>query len=386
MGHQATPLKMRRASGKSQKPSADRKFPVRLAANSLPAQTRVNPNFSPPPISPHAQGAPPIHLSQEFFRSWIEAHVVPMAVSIDSNGNKRFSKKSPSADIARATLASPQFRQHLRQIRSYAPVRMPVIRSNGEMETLPGGFDAASGIYTDPDGPDWKSDLNPCQAKNILERIIIDFPFVDARSKSVALAAMLTVFGRNGCTFTPDLRRRSLTCNLFVHELRAEDRFFSQPLDTPAMLTIQDQIMSCLWALIQDWNHAGRPAGTGRNASFQRWSDIFGAILEHAGYPSPAGAFDAGVGGDTDMRDMQRLAKELQPPVNYQFSNLVEICREIGAFERLLGLCDDEMERKKKCVFATILKRYEGKMILPNRHWRIIGSGHRRRYALPEDL
>jgi len=42
---------MRRASGKSQKPSADRKFPVQLAVNIPPSRLPVNPNF-PCPSSP----------------------------------------------------------------------------------------------------------------------------------------------------------------------------------------------------------------------------------------------------------------------------------------------------------------------------------------------
>ena len=143
--------------------------------------------------------------------------------------------------------------------------------------------------------------------------------------------------------------------------------------------------MSCLWAMIRGWDEAGRPVGTGTNASFQRWTDTFGGIVEHVGYSSPVLQSDAGSGGDTDTKDMQRLAAKLEPFNKYTFSALVEVCRDIGAFERLVGSPDNKMDRKDKGIFSIILKRFDGKMLLPRMHWRIIGSGHLRRYALTED-
>lgn len=434
-------------------------------------------------------------LSPESFRTWIEAHVATVALPKDSNGKMRFSKKSPSADVSRATLESEAFLKRLRMIRSFAQVRMPTIRPTGELDILPAGYDSVIKIYTDPQGLEWRTDFNTERSVAILDKLLIDFPFVDARSKGVAIGAMLTVFGRhlfepgallpcfffdansegsgkstlaslsalpdgipcpkslpnneaeiekrlvalvksgrrveildnakghinspslegylsaaswggrllgksdevtgeagavilltgNGCTFTPDLRRRSLTCNLFVQELRAEDRIFNQSLDIPAMMRIRGPIMSCLWALIRGWDKAGRPKGTGSNASFQRWADMIGGIVEHAGYASPVSPCNVGVGGDTDTRDMQRLAGELEPLTNHTFSAIVETCRKIGAFERLVGSTGEEMERTEKSVFSTILKRFDGKMILPRMHWRIVGSGHSRRYTLSAD-
>lgn len=442
---------------------------------------------------PDEEGKGLSFLSPESFRSWIETYVTPVAVSYGSTLPEK--KKSPSADNARAVLESPQFLKHLRPIRTLSPVRMPTIRPTGELDILPSGYDALTSIFTDPHGLVWREDFNFEQAIEVLDELLIDFPFVDERSKSVALAAMLTVFGRhlldsgtlipcfffdansegsgkstlaslaalphgtprpqslpgieaevekrlvtlvrsgrrveildnakghidspslegylsatewggrilgrseeisgeagavilltgNGCTFTPDLRRRSLSCHLFVKELRAEDRTFQKPLDVPAMMKLRGPIMSCLWALIRGWDQAGRPKGTGCNASFQTWADVIGGILEHAGYSSPATPSDIGVGGDTDTRDMQRLGENLEPSKLYQFAEIVSTCHKIGVFENVVGFSGDQIDRTAKSRFGSILKRFEGKMLLPRLYWRISGSGHSRRFNLSEN-
>ena len=56
----------------------------------------------------------------------------------------------------------------------------------------------------------------------------------------------------NGCTVSPDMRRRSLFCELFIREERAEDRNFNQSLEVRQLIEQRGDILSALYALILD--------------------------------------------------------------------------------------------------------------------------------------
>ena len=55
----------------------------------------------------------------------------------------------------------------------------------------------------------------------------------------------------NGLTFTPDLRRRALIVELFMRELRAEDRIFRRRLSPATICTMRPRILSALWGLVR---------------------------------------------------------------------------------------------------------------------------------------
>ena len=80
----------------------------------------------------------------------------------------------------------------------------------------------------------------------------------------------------NGLTFSPDLRRRALIVELFMQELRAEDRSFCRRL-TPATITaMRPRILSALWGIVTAWNLAGRPQASRMNTSFPEWCETIG--------------------------------------------------------------------------------------------------------------
>src|SRR5438477_12957466 len=79
-------------------------------------------------------------------------------------------------------------------------------------------------------------------------------------SKSFCGANNVTVFVTgNGCTVSPDMRRRSLFVELFMENERAEDRKFRRELDEAALLTMRADILSALWAFVREWDTADRP-------------------------------------------------------------------------------------------------------------------------------
>ena len=91
----------------------------------------------------------------------------------------------------------------------------------------------------------------------------------------------------NGCTVSPDMRRRTLFVELFMENERAEDRKFQRELDEAALLNMRSAILSALWAFVREWNAAGRPKPSRTHSSFPQWAEIIGGIVEFAGYCCP---------------------------------------------------------------------------------------------------
>ena len=262
-------------------------------------------------------------------------------------------------------------------------VRVPVMRRSGKIELLSEGYDAESKSFTLNSG--WApADMGAGEARRVIEQLLSEFVFADqGRSLAVAIASMMTVFGRgllprkslrpcfiflanaegagktllvkvatvpvlghapvgtapkdetemqkilltalvegrqvlfldnfkrhvaseslegfltasdyegrilgqsksfrgennsvvfitgNGCTVSPDMRRRSLFCELFLEAERAEDRVFKNDLEVPGLIEQRSKILSALWALVRDWDRAGRPKPSRGNSSFADWA------------------------------------------------------------------------------------------------------------------
>lgn len=186
----------------------------------------------------------------------------------------------------------------------------------------------------------------------------------------------------NSLTISPDMRRRSLVCELFMTELRAEDRHFKRRLDDPALLAMRPALLGACWALVRSWNEAGRPPASRMNSSFASWCDTIGGIVEHAGFACPTAPAELAGMGDTDTRDIARLAAEIVPRARYTFAELAELCGEHGIFERFTNDTEGggELSRRAKSGFAKTLKRYDRRSIAQNLKFHVEGDGRDRRY------
>ena len=72
-------------------------------------------------------------------------------------------------------------------------------------------------------------------------------------SKTFAGENLMTVFVTgNGCTVSPDMRRRSLFVELFMEDERAEDRKFKRVLDDVTLLSMRPRILAALWAMVRE--------------------------------------------------------------------------------------------------------------------------------------
>ena len=187
----------------------------------------------------------------------------------------------------------------------------------------------------------------------------------------------------NRLTVSPDLRRRCIFVELFMQELRAEDRVFKRRLDPPAILELQPHLLTCMWAIIRGWDAAGRPPASKINASVPRWSEVIAGIVEWAGWACPSVPAELEDGGDTDTRDIARLGEAMQLGSPMKFSELCELCESLGLFERfILWMDDSDKGREVRRKFSAVLKTYAGRMIAPGKRFLSEGKGHQRRYAV----
>jgi len=136
-------------------------------------------------------------------------------------------------------------------------------------------------------------------------------------SKMFAGENLVTVFVTgNGCTMSPDMRRRSLFVELFMENARAEDRDFRRILDDRELIAMRPKMLAALWALVREWDVAGRPKATRPHSSFPRWADTIGGIVEFAGYGCPLESPEIENAADidgTDMRELVKLFGDAQP-------------------------------------------------------------------------
>jgi hypothetical protein len=189
----------------------------------------------------------------------------------------------------------------------------------------------------------------------------------------------------NGATVSPDMRRRSLFCELFMEAERAEDRQFQQQLEVPEILKQRTEILSAMWALVDDWSKGGQPDCSRHHSSFQEWTSNIAAIVEHHGYGCAVETAHIDACGDTDTEDMRELCKamcngSLLKAVS--FDELVGISRENGLFTRLIpDKDDDKLDYKARSIFGKILKSFDRRLIGSHR-FTIQGKGHNRKFQV----
>lgn len=187
----------------------------------------------------------------------------------------------------------------------------------------------------------------------------------------------------NGCTVSPDMRRRSLFVELFMDAERAEDRVFNQQLEVNQIVEMRGDILSALYALIRDWHKAMEPKPSRGNSSFHEWSNAIGGIVELAGYGCPLATAQIENAVDVELEDMRSLTKILGEGSSYKvfkFSEIVPVAHEHGLFEWILPEHGD-MDSKSKSSFSKLIVKYDGRLIGQFR-WKVSGKGHKRQYEL----
>jgi energy-coupling factor transporter ATP-binding protein EcfA2 len=193
----------------------------------------------------------------------------------------------------------------------------------------------------------------------------------------------------NGVTTSPDLRRRTLMCELFSPLLRPEERVFTKSLDPVRIRELRPQILAACWGLVAAWDAAGRPGASITSASFGRWGDVVGGAVEFAGWACPLAAPQVATAGDTDAADIAALPGELDPDDMRSFAGLAELCENTGLFESVVTDKDfgGNLTPAARSAFGLILRRFDGRVVGVDEkvgavRFVIEGSGRNRVYGL----
>lgn len=125
-------------------------------------------------------------------RTWINDHVV-IASKFDKESGRPIAG-TLTHDEAATILDCGNFRRGVRPLLAVNQVRLPVVRSSGEIELLPWGYDDEFQVYTIPGGIEYEADTSLEVAVRRLDEVDEGFPFSDRRSRSVQRAADLALF------------------------------------------------------------------------------------------------------------------------------------------------------------------------------------------------
>jgi len=131
------------------------------------------------------------------FRTLIEKYVTIITTCENENGVKYNIAKSLRGEESSAIVSSEQFKNGLRHISRINHCRMPTLRKNNKIELLPEGYDQESKIMT-ISTVTFREDMNIYESREIIDTLLGEFSFDQRfqpdRSKSVTIAAMLTLF------------------------------------------------------------------------------------------------------------------------------------------------------------------------------------------------
>lgn len=153
---------------------------------------------------------------------------------------------------------------------------------------------------------------------------------------AVPQSAIVFIAGNN-IDLSADLTGRFLLTDLHVAEADAQSRPIQHVIDAVylARPEVRMDLLAASWALLSAWDKAERPTPASLYRGFETFSSVFGGVVEHAGFGNPMESVAAEV--DPDFADMQAIVEKLADGVakraEYEFRYIIDVCREINAFE-----------------------------------------------------
>jgi hypothetical protein len=190
-----------------------------------------------------------------------------------------------------------------------------------------------------------------------------------------------------------DMRRRSMSVQLFVEEAKSEDRKVSEPINERIILSRRSEILAACWAYVRAWRDARCPKSQRRHLSFPEWGYMVGGILENLSYPCPLDPPPND--GDSILQSFQMLiagviSGVIPDEVYVTPAQLLETARSVGAFPWKISDTEPQIDKEKRMESAALgryCELYKGRRFtvpiqdrLVSIMFEAIGQGHTRRY------
>jgi hypothetical protein len=145
-------------------------------------------------------------------------------------------------------------------------------------------------------------------------------------------------------------------------------------LYTHILLEERINILSALWALVENWDQQGRLDAKITQSSFHQWSKVIGGILECAGFVSPfRPAPEDEESGDQTTRHITRLINVMRLNARYEFCEMVDLCKSESLLHWLVPQYG-EMEDKQKRQLGRLLKKFVNRRFPSDRKLTIDGD------------
>ena len=158
-----------------------------------------------------------------------------------------------------------------------------------------------------------------------------------------AVPKLSTVFlTGNNLEVSPDVARRFLHCKMMTDEADPQARKIDKVISYEWIerAEVRSQLLAALWAIVREWDAAGRPAGTRATRGYEAWCNIFAGMVEFAGFGDPLEPLPVEESGNAEMADMVALMSELAKGVDgraeFTFGEIVEAARERNCFTWML--------------------------------------------------
>lgn len=180
----------------------------------------------------------------------------------------------------------------------------------------------------------------------------------------VSMPKVSTVFlTGNNLSLTPDISGRSLVCRLFVEEADVQTRKIARVINERYLCQadVRGEFLSAMWSIVRSWSESGRTKGSTSLQGFQEWSEVFGGMVEFAGFEDPLQPMKEDASLDPQYEDMRALVTALlsafpkdQKTHEFEFDQIVKKCREFNCFPGAI----DGRERVEKDPDGQVVERH----------------------------
>lgn len=160
---------------------------------------------------------------------------------------------------------------------------------------------------------------------------------MNSQQKFSVLQNAIVFMTGNNVELSSDLAGRVLLIDLYAAEADPQARQITRAFDDSYLVKpyVRADLLAALWALVRAWDKAGRRQPTSAFRGFELFGNIFGGIVEHAGYGNALESTISKVDPDYDdmLAIVARLAQSVSSRAEYEFPEVIDVCREVNAFE-----------------------------------------------------
>jgi hypothetical protein len=161
-----------------------------------------------------------------------------------------------------------------------------------------------------------------------------------------AVPGTILLFTGNNLEVSPDIDRRTLLCRLFVEEFDLQERRIENFINVTKLMqpAVRQEMLGAMWAMVRHWAQLGRPpAGEAgkpyRRASFEDWSDVFGGIVQAAGYGNPLLLPSDEMSAAPERVHQRRLVEMLASKIDTVAGKKRYAVRD---FQEIVDICHDQ--------------------------------------------